>query len=56
MDQLTEFYPKIIPFRFPGLGNVHCAFTTAFYGNISMESAPSPEEDVIGYRAKALVR
>lgn len=45
-QELPVGFPALIPFRFPGLEKVSACFTTALYGNISLESGPAGAKDV----------
>lgn len=42
----------MFPFRFPGIENVHCFFSTGVYGNISLDSAPNNNQDSVGITAR----
>ncbi|MDR1125325.1 MAG: polyphenol oxidase family protein [Deltaproteobacteria bacterium] len=44
MDKV-KFYPAVLPFKFPGLDRVRCAFSTALYGNISLDFGLDAEAD-----------
>lgn len=37
-QELLDRFPAIIPFAFPGIPTVSCFFTTALYGNITLDS------------------
>ncbi|MDL2306899.1 polyphenol oxidase family protein [Desulfovibrio sp. OttesenSCG-928-C06] len=57
MDRAGDMF-RIIPFRFPGVEKVHCFFTTALYGNISLDSvsAASCVTDASGAYAATAAR
>ncbi|MDR2050738.1 MAG: polyphenol oxidase family protein [Deltaproteobacteria bacterium] len=46
----ADFFPKIIPFAFPGIPGVSCFFSTALYGDISLD-AGRPGGEAAGRRA-----
>jgi YfiH family protein len=45
MDTVKDYFPAIIPFAFPGLENINCAFSTGIFGNISLDFALTGDED-----------
>jgi YfiH family protein len=45
MDKLKDYFPAILPFAFPGLPKVSCAFSTGIFGNISLDFSLTGAED-----------
>lgn len=45
-DRQRDVFPAIIPFEFPGIPGVGCAFTTGLYGNISLDTDLAGEAEV----------
>ena len=60
MIQTTPEYPPIspleaglIPFAFPGVPGVHCAFSTGLSGNMSLEACDGPADQTLTIQHRA---
>lgn len=48
--------PDAIPFLFPGLGNVHCLFSTARAGDMSLAGKATPRAEAVWNRTRFMER
>lgn len=46
IQEISKYFPAIIPFVFPEIPGVSCHFTTGLYGNITLDSDFSTANDI----------